>query len=56
MTGRMMEWMDGKDDPHRTKPRLLYKKIVAYLRDFYRPLRNNNNNRSIYFYMRIFET
>jgi hypothetical protein len=30
--------------------------IIEYssLRDFYRPL-GNNNNRSIYFYMRVFE-
>jgi hypothetical protein len=27
MTGRMTGRMDEKDDPHWTKPRLLYKKI-----------------------------
>ncbi len=29
MTGRMTGRMDGKDDPQRTKPSLLYKKILG---------------------------
>jgi len=37
---------------------VVFRFIIEYssLRDFYRPLLGHNNNRSIYFYMRIFET
>jgi hypothetical protein len=33
----------------------IHSRVYSSFRDFYRPLGNNNNNRSIYFYMRIFE-
>jgi hypothetical protein len=44
--------------PPRQRILCVFRFIIEYssLRDFYRPLGNNNNNRSIYFYMRIFET
>jgi hypothetical protein len=44
----------------KAKDVIVFRVIIEYssLRDFYRPLGNNNNNtnnRSIYFYRRIFE-
>ncbi len=43
---------------YQGKDIIVFRFIIEYyssLRDFYRPLGNNNNNRSIYFYMRTFE-
>jgi hypothetical protein len=44
MTGRMTGWTDGKDDPPRTKPSLLYKKISSSLNV---PLEQHSNAQNI---------